>query len=56
VTASSEQPPQQQPLRGKAARVARYQREADEDYRGGEAAREGSDRADALRREMWGTP
>ncbi|XVV35009.1 hypothetical protein ACQPXT_13575 [Streptomyces sp. CA-100214] len=44
----------QQQTQGKAARVAELQRKAAEDYGNGSEAREGMDRADALRREMWG--
>ncbi|MFB7496047.1 hypothetical protein ACFC09_15370 [Streptomyces sp. NPDC056161] len=35
-------------------RVAELHRQAQEDYAGGQDAREGMDRADALRRECWG--
>lgn len=52
MTAQNQQP--QQPA-GQAARVAELQRQAAEDYRGGGEAREGMARADALRREMWGS-
>jgi hypothetical protein len=44
---------QDQP-RGQEARVAELHREAAEAYRTGQAAREGLDRAHALRGEMWG--
>lgn len=37
-------------------RVAELHRQAAADYATGQGAREGMDRADALRREMWGTP
>ena len=40
---------------GQEARVAEEHRRAREDYRNGEAAREGLDRAHALRGEMWGS-
>ncbi|MBK3630323.1 hypothetical protein JHN59_37120 [Streptomyces sp. MBT49] len=40
---------------GQAARVAELQREARESYRGGAQAREGLDRAEARRRESWGS-
>lgn len=50
----SAQNDQQQP-QGQEARVAELHRRAAEDYRTGGAAREGLDRADALRREMWGS-
>mgnify|MGYP001126836359 CR=1 FL=1 len=36
-------------------RVAELHGQAAADYATGQAAREGMDRADALRREMWGT-
>ncbi|MGA5202754.1 hypothetical protein [Streptomyces variegatus] len=39
---------------GQTDRVADLHREADEDYASGAEARAGMDRADALRREMWG--
>jgi hypothetical protein len=48
VSAQNQQP------HGQTARVAEEHRKAQEAYRNGQAAREGSDRADALRREMWG--
>ncbi|WP_413808164.1 hypothetical protein [Streptomyces sp. OE57] len=44
---------QQSQPRGREARVAEHQRQAAEDYRTGQDIREGMDRADALRREMW---
>ncbi|MFE7933379.1 hypothetical protein ACFU6S_32600 [Streptomyces sp. NPDC057456] len=40
---------------GQAARVAKLQREAREAYGGGAQAREGLDRAEARRRESWGS-
>ncbi|WP_234374078.1 hypothetical protein, partial [Streptomyces scabiei] len=50
VTAQQQSQPQ-----GQEARVAEEHRQAQEAYRNGQAAREGMDRADALRREMWGS-
>ncbi|MEH0410926.1 hypothetical protein [Streptomyces scabiei] len=46
---------QQSQPQGQEARVAEEHRQAQEAYRNGQAAREGMDRADALRREMWGS-
>ncbi|MFD8509657.1 hypothetical protein ACFV27_00725 [Streptomyces antimycoticus] len=56
MTANSEQQQQEQPPKGKAARVADLHRQAAEDYRDGEYTRERMDRAAALRRATWGTP
>ncbi|MET9819599.1 hypothetical protein [Streptomyces sp. NPDC006355] len=48
MTAQNQQP------QGQAARVAEEHRKAQDAYQNGQAARQGMDRADALRREMWG--
>ncbi|MEU3785238.1 hypothetical protein [Streptomyces sp900129855] len=40
----------------KTDRVAALHTQCREDYATGQTAREGMDRADALRREMWGAP
>lgn len=53
MTARNEQQ-KTQPV-GQEARVAELHRQAREDYATGEANRDGMDRADALRRECWGS-